>query len=109
MSAKPRQLIAKHTSAPFDWGMYHRHNAIARGPDVLADALLRIRYRVATSVLIRLHDAGCSIRIDGERLLVKPSEKISDDDKKLIAMLKHEIVNLISEGCLERFESSSAE
>lgn len=109
MSAKPPPYIAKHKPEPLTWDTFFRPRPIRSIGDVMDDVLLRIRYRAATGVLLRLHDAGCTIRIEDGKLLIRPGDKISDDDKRLIGMVKAEMVELISQGCWERFESAKAE
>lgn len=102
MSAKPPPFIApKKAPEPLTWETFHRSRPVHQFAECLSPCLMRIRYRVATTVLIRLINAGCSVRIDDGKLLIRPGEKIIEDDRRLIVMLRDEIINLVQEGIID--------
>lgn len=70
----------------------------------MSDCLRRVRFRAAAVLIGRLLDSGCTFRIDeNRRLILKVATAIEDDDRKLIAMLRDDMVFLIHEGkILER-------
>lgn len=63
--------------------------------DLIDQTLLRIRYRTAANLIVRLRGDGCTLRLDGEKVLISPGSKLSDDDKRLVKMLRDEVIELL--------------
>lgn len=108
MSVKPKPYIAKPKPAePMTWEAFARTLAIVRFDIPLGACITRIKYRQATSVLIRLAESGCSFRIDDEKLLVAPANLIGEDDRKMIGLVRDEMIHLIREGILNRGQANA--
>lgn len=108
MSRKPPPFIAPQKQTPaLTWETFQRPHGVRPIADVMGLVLLRIRFRAATDMLCRLHAAGCTIRIDDGKLLIRPGDKLSDEDKRMIGIVRDEIVTLMREGAWERLSNGT--
>ena len=67
-----------------------------------------VKKRQARRLLAMLQEIGCDFRVEGETLWVGPKEKLSVDDRELIALLKGELMVMVSsEAAQRRFDSGA--
>ena len=103
MSNKPKPFVAKSKPVePLTWDSFLQlcgSNGIRRLAQPLGDAVTRAKIRVASSLLIRLRDAGCAVGIENGKRFVRPPapDAVSEDDRKLIGMVGDELALLLQE------------
>ncbi len=69
--------------------------------------ILEIKRRQAQRLYAVLQERGCDFRVEDGQPFVRPAEKVEADERKLLALLRAEMIELIGEGSFERFESST--
>jgi hypothetical protein len=67
-----------------------------------------VKRRNAQRVYAVLQEHGCTFRVDGETLFVGPRDKVDEDSRKLIGLLKGELIELVSsEAAVSQFDSET--